>query len=185
MRYLGGHLGSAVSALVDGALDDAATERAWAHVLGCAPCRQAVEREGWVKRQLATMSPDEPPNHLLGSLYDLDGPPAPGDADRLEESWAAVGEIERRGRSRRRTGIALVGAGSVSVAVLGFASLGGGTLGIGGAPGSAPTASLTRPTGTTTPTTAVIAPTVRVHGRVDLRRGSDGAQRNAVDLRRD
>jgi hypothetical protein len=48
MWRLGGHLGSSVSALVDGQLDDETAERAWGHVMHCVPCRRLVEHEGWV-----------------------------------------------------------------------------------------------------------------------------------------
>lgn len=174
MRYLGGHLGTAVSALLDGQLDRASTERAWSHVQGCALCVRQLEHEGWVKRRLATISGvgDGPPAQLLGSLYGLPhgidrggagqdpwstvstGSTGWGDADAEVAAWAAVGEIERRGRGRRRTGLALAGAGSVSVAVLGFASLGGATLGISGTPAETTPTSLTRsgvPTATVAP----------------------------------
>ncbi len=173
MRYLGGHLGITVSALVDGQLDASSAERAWAHVHGCPTCCRQVEREGWVKTQLAAMTGDEgrPPAQLLGSLYGMGaeehGAPAVAAEPSAEASWVAVGEIERQGRGRRRAGIALVGAGSVSVAVLGFASLTGSTLGIGGGPSSAPTRM---------PTT-VIAPVARVHGRLPV----DGP-RNVADV---
>jgi hypothetical protein len=162
MRYLGGHLGVAVSALVDGQLDAASAERAWVHVHGCGTCRRQVEREGWVKTQLASMPGDEgPPPQLLGSLYSLGrGAEDPDPA----VAWAAVEELERRGRGRRRTGIAVVGAGSVSAAVLGLASLTGSTLGIGGAATTAPS------TAPTMAPTAVIAPVARVHGRLPLDR---------------
>jgi anti-sigma factor RsiW len=174
MRYLGGHLGIAVSALVDGQLDATAAERAWVHVHGCETCRRQVEREGWVKTQLASIPGDEgPPQQLLGSLYSL-GQSA--DAPDPAAAWAAVEELERRGRGRRRAGIALVGAGSVSAAVLGLASLTGSTLGIGGAP---PTAPATAPS---IAPTAVVAPVARVHGRLPLDRsrqgeGDDGLRR--------
>lgn len=162
MRYLGGHLGVAVSALVDGQLDPTSAERAWAHVHGCMVCRRQVEREGWVKTQLATMAGEQgPPAQLLGSLYGLGAAPGAPDADGAA-AWAAVEEIERRGRARRRTGIALVGAGSVSVAVLGLASLTGATLGIGGAPTSPPALS------PTPAPTAQIAPQPRVRGSLPL-----------------
>lgn len=159
MRYLGGHLGVTVSALVDGQLDQPSAERAWAHVHGCSVCRRQVEREGWVKTQLAAMTGDEGlPSQLLGSLYGLGSSataPVPEDP---AASWAAVDRIEREGRGRRRAGIALLGAGSVSVAVLGFTSLTGSTLGIGEASTTSPTQ---------TPST-VIAPVARVHGRLPL-----------------
>ena len=120
--WLGGHLGAAVSALVDGQLDEESAERAWAHVAGCPSCRRLVEREGWVKRRLAEMAgsaPDvpPPPSDLLGSLYDLE----PADADRdhaaAQAAWAAVEQLEERHRPRRRAGLAVVGVGSVSTSV--------------------------------------------------------------------
>jgi anti-sigma factor RsiW len=104
---LHGHIGSTVSALVDGQLSPEDEERAWAHVLGCAGCRRLVEREGWMKRRLAGLagpSPIAAPAGLVGSLYDVD-------------AWSAVDAIERRS-TRRRATVALVGAGSVGVAVL-------------------------------------------------------------------
>lgn len=174
MRYLGGHLGIAVSALLDGQLDPSSTERAWAHVNACGTCRRQVEREGWVKTQLATMTGGDdgstPPQQLLGSLYGLGtSGPAPASATSSASgaaAWAAVEEIERRGRGRRRTGLAVAGAGSVSVAVLGLASLTGSTLGIGGAPVGPPTSALTRAPVSSPP--AVVAPLARVHGRLPV-----------------
>lgn len=164
MRYLGGHLGPTVSALLDGQLDASSTERAWGHVHGCESCRRQVEREGWVKTRLSRMAPEEaPPAQLLGALYGLGSAPrAAADADGAA-AWAAVHEIERRGRGRRRTGLAVAGAGSVSLAVIGLASLTGPTLGIGGAPAGPATSATTR---TPSPTTAVVAPLSRVHGRL-------------------
>ncbi|HEU4515541.1 MAG TPA: hypothetical protein VFR87_20710 [Nocardioidaceae bacterium] len=185
MRYLGGHLGIAVSALLDGQLDASSAERAWAHVNTCGTCRRQVEREGWVKTQLAAMTGDDgvPPQQLLGSLYGL-GSPSPTPADRDPSgaaAWAAVGEIERRGRARRRTGLLVAGAGSVSMAVFGLASLTGSTLGIGGTPAGPPTSALSRAPATGTP--AVVAPVARVRGSLPLgqaqRRPSGGSDRSA------
>ncbi len=169
-----GHIGSSVSALVDGQLDHGEAERAWSHVLTCPPCRRLVEREGWVKRQLATMTGSEPSERLLGSLHHLD--PA-------ADAWAAVDELERRGRGRRRAGIALAGAGSVSAAVLGIATLGGAGLGIGGAPAGTPATHFTRST-STTPTTAEIAPRAAVHGRVLTSRSDPGPEQSVFLLHR-
>ena len=121
---LGGHLGDSVSALVDGQLDAESAERAWDHVMQCPPCRRLVEHEGWVKRQLAQIAdpgrPDTPSEQRLGSLLHMDPTAA---------AWADVEDIEDRGRARRRAGIALVGAGSVSAAVLGLSALGGAPVG--------------------------------------------------------
>lgn len=175
MRLGFGHIGSSVSALVDGALEHDEAERAWFHVHTCPPCRRLVEREGWVKRQLSTIGADEPSARLLGSLYELDP---------VDDAWAAVGEIERRGRSGRRAGLALAGAGSVSAAVFGIASLGGAGLGIGGAPAGTPATSLSRSTATSSPSTAVIAPTATVHGRVRSSRGDTDEELNVGFLRR-
>lgn len=161
MRYLGGHLGVTVSALVDGQLDPASADRAWAHVHGCGLCRRQVEREGWVKRQLATMTGEQgPPPQLLGSLYGLGAHGRSADEPSPDPAlaWAAVEELERQGRGRRRVGIAAVGVGSVSAAVLGLATLTGSTLGIGSAPTARPSQS----------PTAFIAPVAEVHGRLSL-----------------
>jgi hypothetical protein len=146
MWNLGGHLGSSVSALVDGQMDAASAERAWSHVMTCPRCRRLVEREGWVKTQLASMGGSEPSARLIGSLFELDERPVPAAAF---EAWIAVDTIERKGRGRRRAGLALVGAGSVSAAVFGFASLGAVGLGIG-TPAGTPATSLTRPTASPT-----------------------------------
>ena len=76
-----GHLGSRVSALLDGQLAPEEAERAWAHVHTCHACRDLVEREGWVKTRLAGLSfgGTPAPDHLKGSL--LSGSdPLPGDA---------------------------------------------------------------------------------------------------------
>lgn len=181
--YLGGHIGSAVSALVDGQLDPDQAERAWSHVLTCPPCRRLVEREGWVKTQLSTMGGDQPSPQLIGSLYNLDDVAEDArPAWQGIDAWAAVDDIERQGRGRRRAGIALIGAGSVSAAVFGIASISGVTLGIGGAPAGAPAASLSGSANTTNPSTAVIAPAVSVHGRLPAR--SDDRPGGAASLDR-
>ncbi len=167
-RFLGdhlAHLGSSASALVDGQLDADATERAWAHVLRCSDCRRLVERETWVKRRLAGMGCNEPSARLLDSLYEL----APSSRPSWEalEAWAAVDAIEHRARTRRRAGIAVVGAGSVSAAVFGIAAMSGAVPGVGTGVGT-PASSLTRPAaptaGTQTPTPAQVAPVAVVRG---------------------
>ncbi|CAA9360872.1 MAG: hypothetical protein AVDCRST_MAG72-2155 [uncultured Nocardioidaceae bacterium] len=160
MRKPRGHVGSSVSALVDGQLAAEAAEQAWAHVLGCSECRERVAQEGRLKTELARLGGDRPPERLMGRLYSLpgpDGPRAPGGPGAPDGTaigtphdawlaWSTVTEIERRSAGRRRAGLAVLGVGSVSAAVLGFASLSGATLGIGQAPPpSPPTASLSRP----------------------------------------
>lgn len=123
---LHGHIGSNASALVDGQLSAAEEERAWRHVLGCPGCRRLVEREGWIKQRIAGLAGPTSitaPAGLLGSLYDVD-------------AWAQVDEIERRS-TRRRATVALVGAGSVGVAVLALLTVSSPPAGRGEVPGPA------------------------------------------------
>jgi hypothetical protein len=114
-----GHLGTRVSALLDGQLSPADEERAWDHVHSCHQCRDAVEREGWVKTRLATMqlgAGEAAPSHLKGSLLvrgivdwpDLSDHPALADA----------------GARRRHLGMTGIGSGAVGAAVMGVLALG-------------------------------------------------------------
>ena len=113
-----GHLGTRVSALLDGQLSTADEERAWDHVHSCHQCRDAVEREGWVKTRLATMQlvGTAAPSHLKGSLLvrglvdwpDLPDHPALADA----------------GARRRHLGMTGIGSGAVGAAVMGVLALG-------------------------------------------------------------
>ena len=54
------HLGTRVSALLDGQLPAAEAERAWAHVHACHVCRDLVEREGSIKTRLAGLPAARP-----------------------------------------------------------------------------------------------------------------------------
>ena len=101
------HLGSRVSALLDGQLSPEETERAWAHVHACHACRDLVEREGWIKTRLAGLShgATAAPDHLKGSLL---GPQA--HAHHLD----VLGH-----RSRSWAGLAAIGGSAAGVAVLG------------------------------------------------------------------
>ena len=164
IRRLGGHLGTSVSALVDGQLDPETTERAWNHVLHCATCRGLVEREAWIKRRLGTMCGNEPSARLLGSLQGLPGQDEPAAAPTWEglEAWAAVDALEGATRGRRRAGFAMAGAGGVSAAVIGFAALS--SLGLGGGATGSPAASISGGVPTASPTSASVPATVRVHG---------------------
>jgi len=124
---LHGHIGSNASALVDGQLSKAEEDRAWSHILGCPGCRRLVEREGWIKQRLAGLagpSPLSAPPNLLGNLYDVN-------------AWAHVDEIERRS-TRLRAAVALVGAGSVGVAVLALLTVTTPPVGRGEVPGRGP-----------------------------------------------
>lgn len=114
-----GHLGTRVSALLDGQLSPVDEERAWEHVHSCHQCRDAVEREGWVKTRLATMqlAGSSAPSHLKGSLLvaGLLGWPDP----------AELAEHPALAASRRRhLGVAGIGSGAVGAAVMGVLALG-------------------------------------------------------------
>lgn len=114
-----GHLGSRVSALLDGQLPSAEADEAWAHVYACHQCRDLVEREGWIKTRLAGLADGcdptraTPPSGLKGSLLNL----TPG------EVFLATshGTVHRRGVS---TGVAFVGGGALGAALLGVLAFG-------------------------------------------------------------
>lgn len=121
-----GHLGSRVSALLDGQLSPEETDRAWEHVHTCHTCRDQVEREGWVKTRLTGLSfevaapctPDSLKGSLLGAAA-CAGPPG---------EVYLVGGPDRR---RTTVGFAAIGGSAVGAAVMGV-------LVLGVAPASAP-----------------------------------------------
>ena len=106
------HLGSRVSALVDGRLAPEEEERCWAHVHACHACRDLVEHEGWVKTQLAQLSfgPSEPSrdfkSSLVGRCSALDAPPF------------------RTAGHRPRRSLVAIGGGAASACVVGVLALG-------------------------------------------------------------
>lgn len=134
-----GHLGPRVSALLDGQLSAADEERAWDHVHSCHQCRDAVEREGWVKTRLATMqyAGSTAPSHLKGSL--LFQGFATAWADPHEDALVGAGAAAAAGRSRRHLGLTGIGGGAVGAAVMGV-------LALGASPANAPGA-VVRPSG--------------------------------------
>lgn len=125
------HLGTRISALLDGQLTPEETERAWQHVHTCHFCRDAVEREGWVKSRLAGLSTDagRAPDELKGSLLGM--PPG-------EQILGFAGSRPDH-RMRRNVGLAAVGGGAVGAAVVGV-------LALGAAPADAPTIERRAPT---------------------------------------
>jgi hypothetical protein len=128
-----GHLGARVSALLDSQMSPADEERAWEHVHACHQCRDAVEREGWVKTRLAAMQLGgaPAPSHLKGSLLVrglVDWPDLP-------DHPALVGAAARR----RHLGLSGIGGGAVGAAVMGV-------LALGASPANAPGA-VVRPVG--------------------------------------
>jgi hypothetical protein len=113
-----GHLGSRVSALLDGQLSPVDEERAWEHVHSCHQCRDAVEREGWVKTRLATMqlAGASAPSHLKGALL-----------VRSLVDWPDLPEhpaFAEAGGRRRHLGLSGIGGGAVGAAVMGVLALG-------------------------------------------------------------
>ena len=116
-----GHLGSRVSALLDGQLPPDEAERAWGHVHSCHACRDLVEREGWVKTRLAGLSPagSTASDRLKGALVGAPAGLTPGDA------LLAMGSKPRRGS------LVVIGGGAAGAAVLGV-------LALGAAPANAP-----------------------------------------------
>jgi len=109
------HLGSRVSALLDGRLAAAEEERCWDHVHECHACRDLVEREGWVKTRLAQLS--------LGAAS------APEDLkDALRGRSGALTPVPfpTASRSRSRSLVA-IGGGAAGACVVGVLALGLGT----------------------------------------------------------
>ena len=122
-----GHLGSRVSALLDGQMSAEESERAWAHVHQCHVCRDLVEREGWVKTRLAGLSmtdagaPSDLKGALLGSLAgSLTSPGLVGSAVPPGEYLAYA----QPARGRRAAGLVAIGGGAVGAAVMGMLALG-------------------------------------------------------------
>lgn len=124
-----GHLGTRVSALLDGQLSAAEAEEAWSHVYACHACRDLVEREGWVKTRLAGLSAGDgsASADLKGSLLSL----TPGERYLAQASHGGS-------QYRRGVGVAVLGGGALGAAVVGLLALG---LGSGPAPVNRPPAS--------------------------------------------
>ena len=141
-----GHLGSRVSALLDGQMDPEESERAWAHVHACHACRDLVEQEGWVKTQLAQLSfgPSQPSHDFKSELVDRCSAMQSG----AGHGMAAPQFPTTRDRPRR--GLVAIGGGAASACVVGVLALG-----VAGAPRvdpRPPVTDLTRPTGPASPT---------------------------------
>lgn len=140
-----GHVGSKVSALVDGQLPVAEAERLWAHVHHCASCRHLVEREGWVKTQLVGLGLCEQPPAPLGLKGSLAGVGAWSEPPPAAESAAA------RNDRRRVMLVAALGAGSMGAAMVGVLALSVPAQ-TPGVDRRAPVTSLNRPSATPTAT---------------------------------
>ena len=113
-----GHVGSRVGALVDGQLPIEEAERLWHHVHGCRRCSERVEREGWVKMQLAGLATSWPASAPLG-LREGSADAAPLGAPRYVPPPPVLQRTEHRGALT----IAVLGAGSIGAAMIGVIAL--------------------------------------------------------------
>jgi Putative zinc-finger len=150
------HLGTRVSALVDGQLRDAERDRALTHVAHCDSCRAAVDAERSVKSLLAGASLPGPSDTLLASLRNLGEPgdpvsprprsmplgpvvptlppPGRGPFGSRRDSRRPAGSVgSSRGGRAQRVRYAAAGAVSVAGLVLGTAFAAGGSAGAGAA----------------------------------------------------
>ncbi|WP_454044489.1 zf-HC2 domain-containing protein [Cellulosimicrobium sp. Marseille-Q8652] len=130
------HLGSRLSALVDGQLSPAEAERALGHVAGCARCADELAAARSARRALSAAAHVEPAPDLTARLLALSAQIPPSEQDPLRRAPAAgdpwaqrpvlppgawSGEL-RGGALRRR--VAMVVAGGVGVAAVGLFALG-------------------------------------------------------------
>lgn len=110
-----GHVGSRVGALIDGQLPAAEAERLWTHVHGCPLCRAQVEREGWVKTQLAGLAlcrPAAPASSLRGSLAGV-----------RYDDLAFPDQVSSPADRRRLVTLAVAGAGTFGAAMVGVIAM--------------------------------------------------------------
>jgi len=142
-----GHLGDRVSALVDGQLGPAATERALAHVTGCPRCAADLAAARAARRVLSDAGDVRPAGDLTARLLALGGPGAPdgarGDgrtAPRrpldpfVPPSGARAAVVPDQGAAL--TGLLGAGRGVLGQGVLGHGVLGQAVLGSRGVLGS-------------------------------------------------
>jgi anti-sigma factor RsiW len=130
------HLGDRITALVDDQLDHDARDLALAHLARCAACQAEVAAERRVAAALRTLPAVPPSAELVGKLLTLAEPggplpperrPFPGAATPPAAGWrtphrrAGTGVARRppgNGALRRRAGVRLALAGSLSAAAL-------------------------------------------------------------------
>ncbi len=150
-----GHLGTRVSALLDGRMPAAEEDRWWQHVHQCHPCRDLVEREGMVKTRLAGLSLGDAaaPDRLKDSLLMARPLAAPRQPEYLVPASPRRTSGHGFGGSSFVGGVVggVIGSGAVGVAVVGVLALGAGPANAPQMERRAPVTSLTRPTSTATP----------------------------------
>lgn len=116
-----GHIGSRVGALVDAQLPAEESERLWLHVHGCRRCRASVEREGWVKMQLAGLASTWPASAPLGLRQGLTAPAAQVIEPSPPSQPSHAGR--RPTDQRNLVTVAVLGAGSIGAAMVGVIAL--------------------------------------------------------------
>jgi anti-sigma factor RsiW len=97
------HLGDRLSALVDGELDGAERDRAYAHLAGCEPCRSEAAELRALKRKLSTLLPRAPAEAAMTRrLIAMTGPGGPLPSRRRLLRLAPAAPATRR-ETRRET----------------------------------------------------------------------------------
>jgi hypothetical protein len=141
------HLGSRVSALLDGRLAPEEEERCWDHVHSCHSCRDLVEQEGWVKTQLAQLSfgPGQPSGDFKSALIGRCAAMQSGSPHGL------VAQHLPTSRHRPRRGLVVIGGGAASACVVGVL-----VLGVAGTPRVEPRPPVTDLSRSTTPASPVV-----------------------------
>jgi hypothetical protein len=113
------HLGELAAALVDGALDHAARDRALSHLTLCDDCRAEVDAQRRMKAQLAAMDgPGLPPGLAarLSSLPDRSPASTPADLppDRFGARFRTGARPPARGRTLGGAPLTIAGAAELS-----------------------------------------------------------------------
>ncbi len=108
------HLHHKVSALIDGELQGGARRRALAHAASCEDCQRELEQTYALKQRLLGLAAAEPPADLFAALGSVRSTPRTA----APAAGSRVAVVTRR---------AMVGAGSVSLAVVTLAYLVGGS----------------------------------------------------------
>jgi hypothetical protein len=128
------HLGSLISALIDGELGGVELDRANAHLAGCAACQSEAAQLRELKRELRTLGDLDGAAAITGRLLAMAGPGCPGapGTPGVPAGLVTARPLERRPgrRARRRRGrYAMWGAMSLVVVGVGAAAFG-----MGGSP---------------------------------------------------
>jgi len=128
------HLGSLISALIDGELEGLELDRANAHLAGCAACQTEASALRQLKRELRTLGDLDGADAMTGRLLAMIAAPgAPGAPDAPDGSGSSVRAraLERKPgrRVRRRRGRYVIWS-AMSLVVVG---VGAAAFGMGGA----------------------------------------------------